>query len=108
VYQTVTQRVWVAETMQTVTDRVWVPERYDWREVEHGEGWRRWRTREYVVVERGHYQDVARQMMVAGHYEDQAQQVLVTPGHWETRMERVAVAPAEGTQAQIALRFPIH
>lgn len=109
VYQTVTQRVWVPEMIQTVTDRTWVPDRYDWREIEHGEGWRHWVTRDYVLVEPGHYVDVPRQTIMPAHYEDQAQQILVTPGHWETRMERIAMAPPPGgTQAHIDLRFPIH
>lgn len=110
VYQTVADRQWVPATYRTVYDRVWVPDRYelrdygrrdrDWRDRDDYR-WRDrdrrdrgWRREERVLVEPGHFADVARQELVAeGHWETITRQVLVAPGHYETRVERVPVQP---------------
>ena len=71
-------RVWVDPVYRTVCDRVWVPDRYDFRDVvEYHHGYRHV-IRERVLVDPAHYTDVQRQ-------------ALVTPGHWETHIERVPV-----------------
>jgi len=71
-------RVWVDPVYRTVYDRVWCPDRYEDRDVvEYFHGYRRV-IRERVLVEPGHYQDVPRQE-------------LLTPGHWETHIERVPI-----------------
>ena len=71
-------RVWVDPVYRTVCDRVWVPDRFEDRDVVHyWHGMRRVSV-ERVLVEPGHYQDVQRQE-------------VVTPGHYETHIERVRV-----------------
>ena len=71
-------RVWVDPVYRTVCDRVWAPDRFEDRQlVSYWHGWRHVRT-ERVLVQAGHYEDVQRQE-------------CVTPGHWETHIERVRV-----------------
>ena len=70
------RQVWIEPVYRTVCDRVWVPDRFEDRQVVHyWHGWRQVRV-ERVLVQQGHYEDVQRQE-------------CVTPGHWETRIERV-------------------
>jgi hypothetical protein len=78
VYETREVRVWVDPVYRTVCDHVWVPDRFEDREVVH-----RWRGRRQVYVERV--------LVQPGHYEDVQRQECVTPGHWETHLERVRV-----------------
>ncbi|HEY8746786.1 MAG TPA: hypothetical protein VIM11_02350 [Tepidisphaeraceae bacterium] len=78
VYQDREVRVWIDPVYRTVCERVWVADRYEYRDVVHyWHGMRRIHT-EQVLVESGHYQDV-------NHQE------VVTPGHWETHIDRVRV-----------------
>ncbi len=78
VYETREVRVWVDPVYRTVCDHVWVPDRFEDREVVH-----HWRGRRQVYVERV--------LVQPGHYEDVQRQECVTPGHWETHVERVRV-----------------
>ena len=86
VYRTVCEQVWVPPTYRTVCERVWVPDRYEERCETEGFGhFRRTRTVR-VLVERGHYEDVERQVEVAaGYYKTVERQELVCEGHWEDR-----------------------
>jgi hypothetical protein len=63
-YRTVCDRVWVQPIYRTDCDRVWEPDRFAYRD----------------VVYRDHGRRVIRQ-----------ERVLVEPGHWEYRTERVQV-----------------
>jgi len=105
--QTVTTRVWVPAVTTSATQRVFVPDQFAWRTVVAYDGWGRpYRTRQWVLVAPGHYEDqVASVVVTPGHYEDVPQQQvvseghwttverqeLVTPGHWETQVTPVAV-----------------
>jgi hypothetical protein len=71
-------RVWVEPVYRTVCDRVWVPDRFEDREVV-----RYWRGRRRVSVERV--------LCEPGHYQEVQRQECVTPGHYETHLERVCV-----------------
>jgi len=78
VFETREVRVWVDPVYRTVVDRVWVPDRFEDRDVVHyWHGLRRVRL-EHVLIQPGHFEDVQRQE-------------CVTPGHWETHLERVRV-----------------
>lgn len=77
VYENREVRVWVDPVYRTVCDHVWVPDRFEWRDVAYGYHGRRV-YHERVLVEPGHYEDVQRQE-------------IVTPGHWETHIERVRI-----------------
>jgi hypothetical protein len=78
VYEDREVRVWIDPVYRTTYDRVWVPDRYEYRDVvSYHHGWRHF-DRERVLVEPGHYEDVAHQEVVA-------------PGHWETHIEHVRV-----------------
>ena len=107
VYTVVTQRVWVDATAQRVVERVLVPDRYEWREVAHVDSWRRWVTREYVLAEAAHYEDQTREVIAPAHLEDVQQQQLVSPGHWESRVVPMVIAPPR-PRAGFEIRFPIH
>jgi len=78
VYENREVRVWVDPVYRTVCDHVWVPDRFEDRQVVSY-----WRGRRQVHVERV--------LVQAGHYEDVERQEVVTPGHWETHLERVRV-----------------
>jgi hypothetical protein len=69
-------REWVEPVYRTVCERVWVADQYEWRDVVHYEWHSRRAYHERVLVQPGHYEDVQRQE-------------VMTPGHWETRIERV-------------------
>ena len=132
VYRTVADRVWVAPVTRTIPDRKWIPDRYEWRDVASYDHYGRRRySREYVLVERGHFIDCPREVEIApgrwdtcgtrqelvaeGHWEDCPRQELVSAGYWTTRTVAVvepAPAPAprpryESSHASISLRFPI-
>ncbi|HEY8665830.1 MAG TPA: hypothetical protein VIL86_04150 [Tepidisphaeraceae bacterium] len=120
VYRTVCDRVWVAPVTQTVCDRVWIPDRYEDRRVEHYQHGRCVVVIEHCLVERGHwaeqqrqvvvrdgyYQNVERQELVCdGHWDNVDRQVLVTPGHWEGRGERVATEYRPSIWEEFAMRM---
>jgi hypothetical protein len=78
VYQDREVRVWVEPVYRTAIDHVWIADQYEFRDVVHfHHGWR------HVYQERV--------LVAPAHYEDVQRQELVTPGHWETRIERVRV-----------------
>ncbi len=93
VYQTVCDRVWVAPACQTVTERVWVPDRYEERQVVRGYGWDRRVVCERVLVQPAHYELQNHEVQVSsGYWTNVERQVCVAPGHWETRVDRIAYA----------------
>jgi len=78
VYEIREVRVWVDPVYRTVCDHVWVPDRFEDRQVvSYWHGFRRVHI-ERVLVQQGHYEDVQRHE-------------CVTPGHWETHIDRVRV-----------------
>ncbi len=92
VYRTCTDRVWVEPVTRDECERVWVPDRWERRDVVHGRGRDRWMSCENVLVERGHWVEQHRTVVVCeGHWETRDRQEMVAPGHWEYRTERVCV-----------------
>ena len=86
VYRTVTERTWVPPVTRTIPDRRWIPDRYEWRDVTTYDHYGRRRySREYVLVERGHFIDSPREVEIApGHWDEcGTRQELVSAGHWE-------------------------
>ena len=68
---------YVQPVYQTVTDRIWVAERIDW-------------VTEWVWIE-GRYQQVYRQVVRPGRFETTTRRVLISAGSW--RLVRVEVVP---------------
>jgi hypothetical protein len=118
VYRTVEKRIWIEPVVKTVYENVWVPDRFEWREtVSYDRFGRRVYGREYVLVEKGHWTKVAREVVVCeGRWETVCEQELIRPGrweiverqelvcegHWEERIERVAVEhPREHAEVTI-------
>jgi hypothetical protein len=126
VYCTVIDRVWIEPVVRAIPDRKWVPDRHEWREVVHYDRHgHRCTSREYVLVERAHFIDCTRdviltpgrweerphqELVCAGRWEMVDRQELVSPGHWETRLVETCPRPApapRGSYARIDLRVPI-
>ena len=123
VYRTVVERVWIEPEVRTIPDRKWVPDQYEWRDVvtydHHG---RRCVRRERVLVERAHFVECARDIIItpgrweehprqelvcAGRWEAIERQELVCEGRWETRLvETCPPAPSHSSHARIDLRIP--
>jgi hypothetical protein len=61
---------WVAPVYQTVTDRSWVPETVQW-------------VAEWREISPGVYQQVLRQVVTPGYWTTTTRRVLVSEGHWE-------------------------
>jgi hypothetical protein len=107
VYRTVVDRVWIEPVyrievdrvyrepvVQTVCEKVWCPDRYELRNVDRYEYGRRVVRRERVLVERGHYKEVHRQVVVKpGCWENVERRVLVCEGHYKTVERREVVRP---------------
>ncbi len=107
VYRTVCDRVYVQPVVRRVCDKVWVPDRWEERTIvrrdRHG---RTFRACERVLVERGHYDTIEREVVVSpgrweavehqelvreGYFRTVERKELVKAGCWETRSERVAL-----------------
>jgi hypothetical protein len=94
IYRIDVDRVWREPIVQTVCEKVWCPDRYEYRDVVHYHRGRKVVHRERYLVERGHYKNVERQVVVKpGCWENVERRVLVCEGHYKTVERREVVRP---------------
>jgi len=94
-YRTITERVWREGGTQCVTERVWLPDRYEIRGHHDRD-----------LIERGHWEDLKRDVYVPGHYEDVSHQELVCDGHWQTVQKQELVSPGHWETRQVIAASP--